>query len=264
MAAPTLPILNRADGRGLAALAPDVVQYLQDLDRWVQTIDQQAVRYGDVTASGRTDPIYGPTILAGQIRNLPGSSKAGMSEDFQKQLGTVTDTNGVVRVQWGNLAANGISPAQQGFRANDAAGNPIFDSLGLISVMSQPATAVHNQTNTYTTNSTAYVAVTGATLTFTLARSTTMLFIGTTNCNVIGAGPGNWGYVVFNLDGTNHTTDATVATFSLGTLVTNASLFYSVALAAGSHTIALYQKVDNASVTIQNFGYDVFAFQLGG
>ena len=90
-----------------------------------------------------------------------------------------------------------------------------------------------------------------------------MFFVGTSNCNVIGAGPGNWGYVVFNLDGTNHTTDATVASFSQGGQVTNASLFYSVSLGAGSHTIALAQRVDGTGVTLQNFAYDLFAFQLG-
>lgn len=185
--------------------------------------------------------------------------------DPNNPLITVYDSTPTPRAQMGSLPTNGISPAMFGFRANDASGSPVFDSLGLISVMSQPAGSVHNQTNTYSTSSTTYVAVTGASLTVSATRSTTFLFVAATNANLIGSAPGNWGYIVFNLDGTNHTTDATVATFSLatGNPVTNAALFYSVRLSAGSHTIALYQRVDNGSVTIQNFGYDLFAFQLG-
>jgi hypothetical protein len=46
------------------------------------------------------------------------------------------DPNGVTRAEMGNLAANGVSPAQWGFRASGPTGSPIFDSLGLIGVAS--------------------------------------------------------------------------------------------------------------------------------
>ena len=63
-------------------------------------------------------------------------SKAGVAPRI-----SVTDLAGITRAEMGNLASytgpNGLnSPAMYGFRANDATGNAIFDSLGLIAVLS--------------------------------------------------------------------------------------------------------------------------------
>ena len=104
--------------------------------------------------------------------------------------------------------------------------------------------------------------MTNATLTLTLPRQQTFLLAGLSACNVIGAAPGNWGYVIFNIDGTNHNTEAAMY-FSLGAQVTNGMILYTAALSAGSHTVALYHRVDNAAVTVQNFARSLFAFQLG-
>jgi hypothetical protein len=68
----------------------------------------------------RTNPLDSASISNGQLR--------------------VVDANGTTRVEMGNLAANGVSPAQLGIRANDAAGAALFDSLGTFSVMKQIAT----------------------------------------------------------------------------------------------------------------------------
>src|SRR5262249_21391806 len=84
----------------------------------------------------------GPTpgwINAGQFGPGPSMKSAMHMHNDGNQVGvaprqTVTDASGVVRVELGNLAANGVSPAQYGFRANDATGSPLFDSLGVVGI----------------------------------------------------------------------------------------------------------------------------------
>jgi hypothetical protein len=71
---------------------------------------------------------YSPTAASSMFLNMIGN-QPGAAPRL-----SVTDANKVVRAEIGNLAANGISPAQFGFRANNASGTPIFDSLGLIGV----------------------------------------------------------------------------------------------------------------------------------
>ena len=72
-------------------------------------------------------------------------------------LQQIFDPSGVVRVEMGNLAANGVSPAQWGMRANTAAGVAIWDSLGVIQ---HPTSLGHGApfNNGYTVTSTTDVA----------------------------------------------------------------------------------------------------------
>lgn len=96
----------------------------------------------------------------------------------------VTDTNDVIRAEWGNLAANGNSPAQYGFRAINASGTPIFDSLGLINA----ANLIGSNSLAYGVHTFSGVAgssgisglggeVTLLTTTFTLSRTLSVLIL---------------------------------------------------------------------------------------
>src|SRR5262249_31458072 len=73
-------------------------------------------------------------MRAVQINDVAQKSSMWMKLDGnqpgQAPYQAVTDASGVVRVELGNLAANGISPAQFGLRVNNAAGNPILDNIG--------------------------------------------------------------------------------------------------------------------------------------
>jgi hypothetical protein len=86
-------------------------------------------------------------LIAGRITTPLPSGQPSMTLDLIRSgagLGPILNVNDGAynRASMGNLASytgpNGIvSPAQYGFRAVDASGNAIFDSLGLIAVMSQ-------------------------------------------------------------------------------------------------------------------------------
>ena len=98
---------------------------------------------------------------------------------------SVVDTTPTVRADFGNLPANGVSPAQFGFRANDATGAPIFDSLqGII----QPVllNITDNGGGTITGNPAGLYTVKSGS--FTLARPATVLGVGLLNAYVSDSG----------------------------------------------------------------------------
>lgn len=146
----------------------------------------------------------------------------------------VTDTAGTIRAEWGNLAANGISPAQFGFRASNAAGVPIFDSLGLIAVMSQLG-----ETNVFgpiAITSTTPSLISGTAITFSLSRSARILITTSIAANCANA---NSGSVDVFLDGA---VDALVGSSVVQwttTTTSTGSVTFSETLAAGSHTYDL-------------------------
>src|SRR5262249_2098179 len=112
-------------------------------------------------------------MRAVQINDVAQKSSMWMKLDGnqpgQAPYQAVTDVAGIIRVELGNLAANGISPAQLGLRVNDANGNPILDNIGPISsgvMKSFGVTDVTNQTFTSAT----FATVTGSGVTFSISR----------------------------------------------------------------------------------------------
>jgi len=84
----------------------------------------------------------------------------------QGPYSAVTDPSGVIRTEWGNLAANGLSPAQLGFRSNDASGSPFFDTtIGFFQVLSVPISNFVSAS--FTTSSTTPVLITSSGASFT-------------------------------------------------------------------------------------------------
>lgn len=116
---------------------------------------------------------FGPGVLSKSALHIKndGGAQAGSSPRM-----SITDPNGVVRAEAGFLAANGNSPQQWGFRASDAGNVPIFDSLGLINVMSRLA---NDQTTTNTTISGtgSFHNVPGSGTSFSVARAIHVLVI---------------------------------------------------------------------------------------
>lgn len=164
------------------------------------------------------------------------------------------------RVQIGNLIANGISPAQWGMRVNDAVGSPIFDSLGLINVMTLLGSGANNN-NAFTITSTTFVPITGCSVSFTIPRTTKFYLAWASSAVVTAAGAGFYGYVAPVLDSVAQNFfwglwDKT----NLG--YTNATGVAQFTLAAGAHTIELQGKVD-ATCTWTNFNTYIYVFQLG-
>jgi hypothetical protein len=115
----------------------------------------------------------------------------------------VFDLNGTSRAEMGSLKANGNSPAQWGFRANDASGNPIFDSLGLIAVATLLANSTLQSTSYVGSGSGNRVDMTvneSQQATFTLVRPGNVLFLTKTTGNTAG-GSGTFAYTTLSITG---------------------------------------------------------------
>ena len=111
-----------------------IAQRVADLERRLKKLEGSALQL----AVNQKGPLPG-YVRAVQINDVGQKSSMWMNlvgvTPGVAPYQAVTDASGTIRVEFGNLAANGISPAQEGLRANDSSGNPIFDSLGLIGVM---------------------------------------------------------------------------------------------------------------------------------
>jgi hypothetical protein len=176
----------------------------------------------------------------------------------------ILDDAGISRAEMGQLAANGISPAQYGFRANDAHGNPIFDSLGLIAVMTNialfgyggataAASAGYNDVTPIFTGSNS----------FTLARQTNVLAI----CMMIAFSTGaagtysNFALRLGNMKQSDDWGSATKISKNIPDYQ-NATLFYLTSLPAGTWTAALQSQVDTGQTATIGDAL-VAVFQLG-
>lgn len=158
-------------------------------------------------------------------------------------------TDGIYdRASMGNLDAytgpNGVtSPAQYGFRAIDQNGNAIFDSMGLISVMTFLGTAGNGDTG-YTVTSTADVMTTGTDITFSLTRPGIVFATVNMTGKTSGAG-GTYAYGSVYLDGAQDFLFALFDKNNTGYVKASASSILSLArLSAGSHTVDLRLHVD--------------------
>jgi hypothetical protein len=108
------------------------------------------------------------TFLEQRVRTLENALLSGQ----QTNLNTF-DTNGILRLEAGNLPARGSSAAGYKVRANDKNGNPIFDSDGLIQVDQRIATSLIGAGTLALTGS--YQSVPGSSTSFTLTRQQTVL-----------------------------------------------------------------------------------------
>jgi hypothetical protein len=198
------------------------------------------------------------SLQSGTGTLAPGGARATLWSLGQQEFAAI-DENGVARAEMGDLAANGISPAQWGFRANAAAGSPIFDSQGLIAVMS----VLGSFTEAAVVNLTSLtpVVVNGTvTVTFSLARAANVLVTmqSTADVTTSGARAGASGQIYF--DGTAHGPTARWDTAN-GFVLAAPAHFRN--LAAGSHTVDFRVNVDNALCTWVNFQTTLDVFLLG-
>jgi hypothetical protein len=206
-------------------------------------------------------------LYAGQIGPGAGTKSAMHLHLDGNQPGiapraTVTDANGTVRVEYGNLAANGVSPAQFGFRANDANSNPIFDSLGLISVMTVLAQQTSGVITQSITGPVTAATVNSSSVTFSIPR--TLKVMTFYSCIFGNAGGTAFSYANARMDGSdagnnNHhfmVSGSGTSTYTMGFHVRIDSL------GAGSHTADITADVDSG-VNANYYKTGLYVFQLG-
>lgn len=173
----------------------------------------------------------------------------------------VTDTSGTVRAEWGNLAANGNSPAQYGFRANAANGVPIFDSLGLIAVMSVLGSFTDD--NSDTINSLTPVVLGGVvSTTFTVSRNVTILAMVWSTGKFTTTTAGNFCSGFIFRDGVSAGPEHLWDRANTGYIQTSSAQF--IQISAGTHTIDFRMQVDNVGLVWTNFQTVLDVFLLGG
>lgn len=257
------------------SLPPDAQRYIAALEKRLEQAEKSLLllphqkgplpgwlRSGTVEASRIiASLIQGPQPVpagAGQLTIDTTGSTPGSSPLIQ-----VTDPNGVVRAVLGNLAANGVSPAQWGFRANDASGNPIFDSLGLIGVAKNIAEVVN--INAVQGNNLAFADVSGAvTPSFTLARTSNLLVMAMGSWAAQVAGAGNVCFLGLRC-GPNTTTGAPMRVDAAVPGFVPYSVFFFTTLGAGTYTAALQaHSSSNTGGDQWNVAYaDVAVLQMG-
>lgn len=220
----------------------------------------------------RASRIEGNQMLINMV-----DSKAGVAPRI-----SVTDTNNVTRAEMGNLASytgpNGTnSPAMYGFRANDATGNAIFDSLGLIQTMTvlinggtQTGGPIVGVAGPPTGLSGVGGEITLVTGSFTLTRPGNVILLAVCTNYVLSVGPLVTAHpIYFQLDGSDDSMAYGYAPVwaSPGTAETRAlttTLLKVSALATGSHTVnVIWNSEEGANAQIFNANNALFAFQLG-
>lgn len=194
-------------------------------------------------------------LTAGDPVISPGGSSAGISPYW-----AITDDAGVIRVEAGILGALGISPSQWGIRVNDASRNPIFDSFGLIAVMSQPGGSLHGSSG-QTFNAPAYADITDSRLTVSPVRMGSWLVLAGITGSTSGAGPGGVAATI-GLDGVAQTTQATLTQWTQSGIAVNGTFIFAPNLSAGSHTFSIMCS-GAAALTLAISSFDIWAFRLG-
>lgn len=240
-------------------------QVITELQQKVKKLEAASIPFlanqrGAIPGAMRAVQIGDPNQKSAMWVNLIGN-QAG-SAPYQ----AVTDANGTVRVEFGNLAARGVSAAQLGWRANDANGVPIADAIGLSQVMSQLGRGDQAFGFSYTNNTTSYTAITGDSVTFSLIRAARVLALFVVVFQSLTAGV--TGEVDLFADGVNipdaptlNNADSTCWTST--SAITTATNFYTATLAAGSHTIDLRGRVQSAGNTLQVNGSTIIVFLQG-
>lgn len=170
-----------------------------------------------------------------------------------------------LRAQIGNLPAQGNSPAQWGFRALDAAGNPIFDSFGLMQVMSGIA-SLNAMSGTSTSTTWAQI---GSSTSITLSRTQNIFAIAAFTATVSGTSyPAGLARLRINLNG-QLSQQVTFAGTTPGTIYdyrTQGTFLVATNLAQSSYTLKVEAQVD-ANATNPNLilvDGTVQVFLMGG
>jgi hypothetical protein len=174
------------------------------------------------------------------------------------------DPTGIVRAEMGNLPVRGVSAAQWGFRATDASGTPIFDSLGVLGIPKRLAEVI--QTTAVQGTNTSFADVSGAvTPTFTLSRASNVLVMAMGRIAAQAAGSGNVVFLGLRC-GSDTTTGAPIEADAIATdNFMPYCLFFWDTLAAGSYTAALQAQTSLTGANHWNVAYaDVIVFQFGG
>ncbi len=177
---------------------------------------------------------------------------------------TQVDSNGIVRVELGNLAARGSSPAQFGLRVDDASGNPIFDTIGLFGDRVMKSLGIGNGNNQSFT-STTFSAITNASVTFTIpsGHPPANIFAPFVATGRVNTNNGNVGFVRANLVGVT-----TSGNLNFGVLAnfaqTSTGWIFVTNLAPGTYTCQLEGAVNATPQTCDIFSNAVQVFQLGG
>lgn len=216
---------------------------------------------------------FSGTVGASQIQGVSGGSSGSGArmwldlKDTTAGVGPLLDVNDgtVDRVQVGNLAANGNSPAQYGLRVNDSTGSPIFDSLGLMKV----ALVIGNISFATGTQgfTTSWTAVTGTnTGSFTLSR-TQNLIIHSFSPFYTSGGTASYGLLrlaLLNNSGTDIQL-SDVAIHTNGSGVSNgAPYMYISGLAAGTYSAQFEYRMDAGATTTFTIGSGVGIISTGG
>jgi len=163
----------------------------------------------------------------------------------------------------GLLAANGNSPAQYGFRANDASGNPIFDSLGLIAVaklLANSTLATASYVGTGVNNRVDMSVNEAQQATFTLARPASVLFL-TKTTGFTSGGTGEYAFTTLSITG-----QALVGVGQFDKLVvgyTSDSSFLIRSLPAGTF-VAKQLASAEAGQTLTTSGRGIDVILMGG
>ena len=234
-----------------------VQQVIEGLKREIAELRQKTLplavhQRGPIPGFMRAVQINDPGQASSMWMNLVGNTPG------QAPYLATSDPNGVVRAELGNLAANGISPAFWGFRANAADGSPIFDSLGLIAVMKVLGTFTDNTADQIT--STTPVVLDSVSVTFTLARAANVLALASSVGKVAGAS-GTFCFAQMTIDGNFH---GTTAVWDKNANAYQTSVMsHFINLAVGSHTIDVRFNVDNAALTWTNFQTSLTCYLLG-
>ncbi len=228
-----------------------------DVDNLVRSlVNRVALNALQVTAAA----LNLPQTLTGSFQSGTGTITPTGQRATQWSLGqqefAAIDEFGVVRAEMGNLAANGISPAQWGFRASIAAG-PIFDSLGLIAVMQELGHV--DAALSYTNSTTSVTLIPGSAVMFSLARALRIL------CQAwcFGASASQTGEVDLYLDGVSQTATWPFMGWGGGVGGSVSTAYLSIALPAGAHTIDLRGRMLATPGTLSVFDLDIIVWQLG-
>lgn len=211
-----------------------------DIDNMVQRLARNiSVNAMQVTAAA----LNLNQTLTGSFQSSPGSidpatgNPAALWSLTQAEF-SVADPAGKVRAEMGNLNANGNSPAQWGFRANDATGAPIMDSAGLMGVMQQIG-FVFTVTPGSTSSGTPGV-IPLMTKTFSVTRQSRIFYI----IRAVGFSNVAYGNVDPYMDGVSQYAQALVFDNELPAQTVTWAL--STLVASGSHTLDLRAYVSAA------------------
>jgi hypothetical protein len=211
----------------------------------------------------------GPTpgwLAAGQVG--PGTSmKAAMHLNMDgNQVGvaprqTVTDANGIVRFEIGNLAANGVSPAHYGWRVNDASGNPVADTFGPIAQKTGQIIAHGSGSGTFTNTTPSAVGTQSVVVGSNPPNRAVNLLALFFFVGKVSAGTGD-GTVLFDPGGAGSPTGSALQGQPTGN-TTGAAYEWLTGVAPATYTMQLKVGVSSAGTTYIAQALDFIVIQLG-